>query len=292
MNTVRPGRHAPWWTEAKKTMSHAKSAILSQAHAAASGPASVPARDDRAGGPGGEPIIDAQAVRKTYRLGRVDVPVLRGVDLQVRPGEWVAILGASGSGKSTLLHLLGGLDKPDRTGPAGDGGRVMFEGECVHRLSAAKLDRFRNEAVGFVFQFYHLLPELSVVENVTLAAMIRYGRWGFMARRGQVVARAEKLLDGFGLGHRLRHKPAELSGGERQRVAIARALINNPRVLLADEPTGNLDRATGNAILDLIAAHRREAGLTMVMVTHDREVAARADRIVRLVDGLVDATGQ
>lgn len=234
----------------------------------------------------GADFLRAVNIHKTYTLGRVEVPVLRGVDLSVNRGEWVAILGASGSGKSTLLHLLGGLDRPDRV----DGqarGRIEFDGRNLAEMSATELDRFRTESVGFVFQFYHLLPELRVLENVTLAAMVRHGRLGFMRRRGEVEDRAKALLGTFGLSHRLEHRPAELSGGERQRVAIARALMNDPPVLLADEPTGNLDHATGQAILDEIARLRAEAGLTMVMVTHDREIAARADRIVHLTDGRV-----
>lgn len=234
------------------------------------------------------PILAAKSVYKTYRLGRVDVPVLRGATLAVEPGEWVAILGASGSGKSTLLHLLGGLDRPDRRPAGGEGeNTILFEGRPLNSMSAADLDRYRNTSVGFVFQFYHLLPELSVVENVLVGAMIRHGRWGYLRHGRSAQAEAASLLEAFGLGHRLRHRPAELSGGERQRVAIARALINRPAVLLADEPTGNLDRKTGDAILDALAAHRQATGRTMVLVTHDPEVAARADRVVHLRDGQV-----
>ncbi|MBX3407480.1 MAG: ABC transporter ATP-binding protein [Phycisphaeraceae bacterium] len=265
-------------------------------------------------------FLSARSLYKTYRLGRVDVPVLRGVDLAVNRGEWVAVLGASGSGKSTLLHLLGGLDRPDAwaadakcrgcgydlAGLAKDraaasivkcpecgvvireqSGPVQFDGRDLAKLSSRELDRYRTQSVGFVFQFYHLLPELRVLENVTIAAMVRHGRFGFSRRRVEVEDRAKALLGSFGLSHRLDHRPAELSGGERQRVAIARALMNDPPVLLADEPTGNLDHATGEAILDEIARLRAAAGLTMVMVTHDREIAARADRVVRLVDGRV-----
>lgn len=227
-------------------------------------------------------ILSAEDVCKTYRLGRVDVPVLRGATLRVAPGEWVAILGASGSGKSTLLHLLGGLDRPDR-----GAGRVVFQGKPLHGRSAAELDRYRRLSVGFVFQFYHLLPELSVLENALVSAMVAHGRLGYLRRRDEIRSRAETILAGFGLKDRLRHRPAELSGGERQRVAIARALMNAPAILLADEPTGNLDRATGEAILDSITALRKESGQTMVMVTHDPAVAARADRVVRLNDGTV-----
>jgi lipoprotein-releasing system ATP-binding protein len=229
-------------------------------------------------------IIKVDKLSKTYRLGRVDVPVLRGATMDVGRGEWVAVLGASGSGKSTLLHLMGGLDRPDRA-PAG--GSISFDGRTLAALSARELDRYRASRVGFVFQFYHLLPELTVLENVTVAAMVKQGRFGY--DRGASEDAAKLLLEAFGLSHRLGHRPAELSGGERQRVAIARALVNSPDVLLADEPTGNLDRKTGEKILDAVAAIRANRSQTIVMVTHDHEVAARADRIVRLEDGRVVA---
>ena len=229
-------------------------------------------------------MIKATGLHKTYRLGRVDVPVLHGVDLSVDQGEWVAILGASGSGKSTLLHLLGGLDRPDK-----GSGRIFFDDEEVGALSPAAMNRYRSRHVGFVFQFYHLLPELTVVENVAIAGMVRHGWSKYGANRGAVSKRAAELLDAFGLSHRLKHRPAELSGGERQRVAIARALVNDPAVLLADEPTGNLDQATGDAILETLTALREERGQTIVMVTHDAQVAGRADRTVRLLDGKVVA---
>lgn len=263
--------------------------------------------------------LSVENLRKTYRLGRVPVPVLHGVDLSMSEGEWVAILGASGSGKSTLLHLAGGLDRPDRARPgerktcpecgydlagisrkrsskcpecgrpvgSGVAPKISFDGRDITAMSKGELDRFRSHEVGFVFQFYHLLPELTVLQNVTIGSMIRLGRFGYMAHRRESEARATELLTGFGLAHRLKHRPAELSGGERQRVAIARALINEPKLLLADEPTGNLDRITGDAILDAIAAHRARTNLTMLMVTHDEKVAERADRVVHLVDGRV-----
>ncbi len=230
-------------------------------------------------------FLQATRLHKTYRLGRVPVPVLRGVDFSLRKGEWVAVLGASGSGKSTLLHLLGGLDEPD----AGGESHIRFGEADLSEMSWADRNRYRNESVGFVFQFYHLLPELDVLENTLLPGMIRHGRLGFRRHRAELNARAVELLDAFGLGERRRHRPAELSGGERQRVAIARALLNSPALLLADEPTGNLDARTGGQILDVIAeTHRR--GQTIVMVTHDERIAERADRIVHLVEGqIVDA---
>lgn len=254
--------------------------------------AGSPAATARANGPASQAaagaILRAANLHKTYRMGRVTVPVLRGVDLSVNRGEWLAVLGASGSGKSTLLHLLGGLDRPDRLdGDSGRRGQIAYESRDLAKMSARELDRYRTESVGFVFQFYHLLPELTVLQNVTVASMVRLGRFGYMAKRAEVESRARQLLESFGLGHRLKHRPAELSGGERQRVAIARALVNEPKVLLADEPTGNLDHVTGDSILDQITKHRAAAGLTMVMVTHDRDIAKRADRIIQLTDGRV-----
>ncbi len=227
------------------------------------------------------PLIQVRSLKKTYRLGKVDVPVLRGISLDVREGEFLAILGASGSGKSTLLHLLGGLDRPDRSEH-----QLTFAGTDLTRMSPSARDAFRNTSVGFVFQFYHLLPELTVLENVLVAAMIAHGRITYTRRAGELREYAAQLLTTVGLAHRLSHRPSELSGGERQRVAIARALMNKPRVLLADEPTGNLDRETGKTILDLFTA-LHNAGQTMVVVTHDAATAARADRIIRLRDGVV-----
>jgi lipoprotein-releasing system ATP-binding protein len=235
---------------------------------------------------GAPPMLQVRGLHKTYHIGHVDVPVLHGISLSVKPGEFVAILGASGSGKSTLLHLIGGLDRPDRVPP----GEIVFEGRALASFSARELDRYRNQEVGFVFQFYHLLPELNIVENVLLGPMVRYGMWGYLARSRKIKAAAEELITRVGLGHRLRHRPAELSGGERQRVAIARALVNEPRLLLADEPTGNLDHITGGKILDMLMEIRRERNQTMIVVTHDEETAKRADRIIRLMDGrVVDA---
>ncbi len=215
------------------------------------------------------PIVRVEALHKHYRLGGEDLHVLRGVDLSVKPGEWLGILGASGSGKSTLLHLVGGLDRPDA-------GRVHFQDADVYRLPAGRRDHFRNQHVGFVFQFYHLLPELNVLDNVRVASMIGHGGGGR--------TKAAELLDRLGLGDRLKHRPNQLSGGERQRVAIARALVNQPDVLLADEPTGNLDKNTGRRILDLLAELHLE-GQTIVMVTHDASITERADRVLALENG-------
>ena len=226
--------------------------------------------------------ITVDNLHKTYTLGRVPVPVLKGVTFEVDAGDWVAILGASGSGKSTLLHLLGGLDRPDK-----GKGAIAYDGTMLGAMTQGELNVFRQEHVGFVFQFYHLVPELNVVENTLLGAMIRYGRFGFSRRKAALVSEAGELLDRAGLSHRLRHRPAQLSGGERQRVAIARALMNDPPVLLADEPTGNLDQKTGEELLDVFEALRGGRKRTIVMVTHDPRVAERADRVVRMIDGQI-----
>ncbi len=227
-----------------------------------------------------QPLLSVRQLHRRYRLGGQDLHVLRGVDLDVSDGEWLSILGASGSGKSTLLHLIGGLDRPNE-------GDVVFKGQEVFLMRGRALDRYRNRHVGFVFQSYHLLPELTALENVLTAAMIRYPVWAWPGQRGQARKRAEMLLERVGLGQRLRHRPNKLSGGERQRVAIARALMNDPAVLLADEPTGNLDAETGRQILDLIAELHAQ-GQTIVMVTHDQQVASAADRCVWLRDGVLE----
>ena len=226
-------------------------------------------------------ILKAENVHKSYRMGATRVVVLKGVDLAVREGEFVAIVGASGSGKSTLLHILGGLDRPDK-------GLVQFQGRDVNRMGARELNRYRNETVGFVFQFYHLLDELSVLENVVLPAMISRSVVGWLMTRHRARARGEELLGQLGLEERARHKPYQLSGGERQRAAIGRALMNQPKLLLADEPTGNLDSATGSGILNVFD-RLNHAGQTIVLVTHDERVAHRAQRIITLMDGRVKA---
>jgi lipoprotein-releasing system ATP-binding protein len=219
----------------------------------------------------------------------VDVPVLKGVDLSVAQGETVAILGSSGSGKSTLLHVVGGIDRPDAPRSGAPSPSIVFDGRQVVGAGSSALDAYRRRDVGFVFQFYHLLPELTVLENVLLAAMIKHGA-GFAAGRAHATERAKALLDQAGLSHRLRHRPVELSGGERQRVAISRALINEPRLLLADEPTGNLDARTGGAILDLLEDLRERQSLTMLLVTHDLAIAKRANRVISLKDGQIEAS--
>jgi len=224
-------------------------------------------------------VLQATGLHRTYRMGRVEVPVLRGVDLQVQEGEWLCVLGSSGSGKSTLLHQLGDLDRPDR-------GQIAWRGRMLSEMRRRERETYRNRAIGFVFQSYHLMPELNVLENVMVASMVGHDPFAWGSMRAEASARAEELLDAFGLGHRFEHRPAELSGGERQRVAMARALVNGPDVVLADEPTGNLDTKTGDGILDVLA-ERHRLGLSMVMVTHDPTIAARADRVVKMVDGMV-----
>ncbi len=224
-------------------------------------------------------LISASGLQRTFHEGGRELRVLRGIDISVQRGQMVAVLGASGSGKSTLLHLLGGFDRPTS-------GSVTFDGKNIYDLPGVKLDRYRNQHVGFVFQFYHLLPELTALENVMIAAMIRRGPFSWLAGHSAAKQRALALLERVGLKDRTRHRPAKLSGGERQRVAIARALMNQPDVLLADEPTGNLDRNTGANILQLLTELHAE-GQTMVIVTHDEHVAARAESrgsVRRLVD--------
>ncbi len=224
-------------------------------------------------------LLKAEGIHKSYRMGAAEVKVLKGVDLAVRQGEFLAIVGASGSGKSTLLHILGALDGPDK-------GVVRVEGMDLGRLSAAELNEFRNKMVGFVFQFYHLLDELNVLENVFLPAMASKGIVGWLASRGRAKKRARELLAQLGLGERANHKPYQLSGGERQRVAIGRALMNEPRLLLADEPTGNLDSESGAEILEILH-DLHEQGKTLIAVTHDEGIASGAERIIRLLDGRI-----
>ena len=219
-------------------------------------------------------VLRASNVTKTYALGHRRVEVLRGANLAVSSGEHVAILGASGAGKSTLLHLLGGLDRPDRRG-----GSVEILGTDLYRLRGAQRALFRARHIGFVFQSYHLMPEMDCVENVVLPSYA-LGTPGRAQRE-----RARELLESVGLGHRLEHKPLELSGGEQQRVAIARALMNDPELILADEPTGNLDAAIGAQVLDLL--FRLGDRRTIVMVTHSPDTAARCGRSVRLADGAI-----
>jgi lipoprotein-releasing system ATP-binding protein len=226
-------------------------------------------------------MLTAFNLYKTYRKGTVPTPVLRGLDLEVHPGEFLSIIGQSGSGKSTLLHLLGTLDRPDE-------GEIRLEGKRIDNLPSDERDRLRNQTFGFIFQFYHLLPELTTLENILVPQMIRYSAWSWFGQKRALRRRAEELLERVELSHRLKHRPRQLSGGEMQRTAIARALMAGPRVLLADEPTGNLDEETGKKIISILHDLNRQDGLTIVMVTHNRELAAGTDRVVRLTAGRVE----
>jgi lipoprotein-releasing system ATP-binding protein len=226
-------------------------------------------------------LICATGLTKAYRRHKTPVPVLKGVDFAAERGKITAIIGQSGSGKSTLLHLLGTLDRPDS-------GEIFFDGQRIDAMTARNRDRFRNQKLGMIFQFYHLLPELTLLENVLAPAMIGCGIWKYWRERRAVTQRARHLIEMVGLSHRLQHRPRELSGGEMQRTAIARALITDPSLLLADEPTGNLDQETGASILQLLKDLNREHGLTIVMVTHDESIARECDLMVRLKGGKVE----
>ncbi len=226
-------------------------------------------------------IVQAAGVTKSYRRSKTVVPVLKGVDFVAERGKITAIVGQSGSGKSTLLHLLGTLDRPDT-------GEIHFDGQRTDNLPARKRDAFRNQQLGMIFQFYHLLPELTLLENIIAPAMIGQSVFSYFRNRASIVKRATELTDMVGLSHRHHHKPCELSGGEMQRTAIARALITDPKLLLADEPTGNLDQESGHSILQLMRDLNRDTGLTIVMVTHDENIAQQCDALVRLKGGKVE----
>lgn len=226
------------------------------------------------------PLISAEAIAKSYTKGTHRVPVLQGAGLRATRGEFVSVIGQSGSGKSTLLHVMGLLDSPDV-------GEVLLQGQRIDNLSRQARDQLRNQVFGFIFQFYHLLPELSLLENVMAPLMIRYSLMEYWRRRKEIRHDAMEIIRKVGLEHRLRHRPSEMSGGEMQRGAIARALVGRPEILLADEPTGNLDSGTGREIIELLKELNTQNQLTIVMVTHDESIAAQAHRIVRLAQGKI-----
>ncbi len=221
-----------------------------------------------------QPLLQVKQVSKRYQEGSIDTQVLHGVDLNLYAGEQLAIVGSSGSGKSTLLHIMGTLDQPTQ-------GEVMLQGENLYQLSAARQAKIRNQDLGFIYQFHHLLPEFTALENVSMPGLIQ-GR-----PKKEVEQEAKALLERVGLGHRLSHTPAEMSGGERQRTAIARALINKPKLVLADEPTGNLDAASGESVYELIRELGNQLGTAFVVVTHDPKLAERMDRQLLMKDGLL-----
>ena len=225
-------------------------------------------------------LLAARGIEKSFPVGDRRLGVLHGVDLELQKGELLGLVGASGAGKSTLLHILGLLDPPTK-------GEVLLDGRDAWKLSTLERARIRNARIGFVFQFYHLLPELDAVENVILPAMIGASGFGWRKAARTLRSRAAETLARFGLSERLSHRPAQLSGGEQQRVAIARAMFLDPAVVIADEPTGNLDSATGEKVLDLLIREQRERGLALLLVTHDERVARRCDRVLLMQDGRI-----
>ncbi|MEI7684485.1 MAG: ABC transporter ATP-binding protein [Planctomycetota bacterium] len=229
----------------------------------------------------GSPLLVGRNLHKAYRKHKIAVPVLHGIDVEVHEGEFLAVIGTSGSGKSTMMHLLGTLDQPDS-------GSVHYAGRRIDNLPSAQRDQLRNQTFGFIFQFYHLLPELNTLENVMMPLMIRHSLLSWMVKSRGLKKKATELIERVGLGHRLKHRPSELSGGEMQRAAIARALVSDPRMLLADEPTGNLDSATGHDIMRLLRDLNQHDDLTIVMVTHNMELTHECDRTIRLRDGKVE----
>lgn len=219
-------------------------------------------------------VLEAKDIYKSFNEGKNNVDVIKGLSLAIEQGEFVSIVGSSGSGKSTLLHILGGLDLPTQ-------GSILLNGKRFDQLGEAERGFLRNEHLGFVYQFHHLLPEFTALENVAMPLMLRKN-----ATFKEAKQRAEYLLERVGLSHRLTHQPGELSGGERQRVALARALVTRPQLMLADEPTGNLDRNTATSIFELLADLRKEFNMAMLVVTHDEQLAKQADRVLHMQDGL------
>jgi lipoprotein-releasing system ATP-binding protein len=230
-------------------------------------------------------MLVAENLHKTYRRNADVVNVLQGVDLKVQRGEFVSIVGASGSGKSTLLHVLGTLDRPDD-------GTVFLDGRRIDGLGSRDRDRLRNETFGFIFQFYHLLPELTTLQNVMMPAMVGHTVRGWWGKRREAMKQAEAILERVGLKHRIKHKPRELSGGEMQRTAIARALVSRPRVLFADEPTGNLDAESGGEIVKLLRSVNQEESVTILMVTHNLDLVRNTDRVLRMAAGRLEQSSK
>jgi lipoprotein-releasing system ATP-binding protein len=229
-------------------------------------------------------MLIADQLHKTYRRYANKVHVLNDLSLEVHRNEFLSIVGASGSGKSTLLHLMGTLDKPDR-------GSIYLDGKRIDNVSGRERDKLRNQTFGFIFQFYHLLPELSCLENVLIPMMVGTSVWNWWGRKKEARKRAEEILSRVGLSHRLKHKPRELSGGEMQRTAIARALVAKPRVLFADEPTGNLDVDSGHEIVHLLRDLNQNDGVTIIMVTHNLDIVSSTNRVVRMVAGRIVEEG-
>ena len=228
------------------------------------------------------PALECAGIRRAFQIGARRMEILHGVSLELKRGERLALMGTSGAGKTTLLNILGLLDTPTE-------GSVTVDGELSSNLDARQRSTLRNEKIGFIFQFYHLLPELSALENALLPAMILHSRSAYRRRRSEYTDRAQGMLDRFGLGNRLEHRPNQLSGGERQRVAIARALLLDPPILIADEPTGNLDRGTGEKVLELLLEEQNTRGVSLLLVTHDERLAKRCDRVLYMEDGLIQA---
>jgi lipoprotein-releasing system ATP-binding protein len=228
-------------------------------------------------------LIEVQNLKKSFTTDAGELRVLKGIDLSIKEGEMVGIIGASGVGKSTLLHILGALDKPTS-------GKLLYNGADIFSLNENSLASFRNKTIGFVFQFHHLLPEFTAIENVMMPGLINKGargQGGKGASYQEIMAKAERLLDEMGLSERKKHRPGELSGGEQQRVAVARALILEPKAVLADEPTGNLDTQTGEELFNLLVNLNKEKGITFVIVTHNESLSGRCHRILRMVDGQI-----
>ena len=243
--------------------------------------ASLPVNRNAAGLKVARPTaMSVSGLYKSYRKGKLEVPVLKGVDLSVAEASFTAIIGQSGSGKSTLLHLLGTLDAPDA-------GEIHYRDQRIDHLPSTQLEKLRNTEFGMIFQFYHLLPELTTLENVLIPRMVQDGFFKYLRNKKQYTQRATELLELVGLTHRLTHKPCELSGGEMQRTAIARSLISNPSILLADEPTGNLDAENGAEVMETLHRLREQENLTLLMVTHDSELANKADHVINLTNGVV-----